>query len=687
MSASNEKAIRSICGFCHVNCGIIIHVKDGVISRIEPDPEHPANRGECCAKGLAGKQVAYSPDRLKRPLQKTNSGFKEISWDDALDIIAGKLLNIKEKYGAQTIFRGGSAPVTEENRDGFAQLFSAMGSSSFTGVGHLCHLPRDVAFQSVCGHMPQPDYKNTRLIIMWGSSPLLSRRFGEVGIGFAGAFGKFSEIIQKPLKQGAKLIVIDPHRNKLAEMSHKWLQIKPGTDDALALAMLNVIIGQKLYDEDFVKHWTEGFDRLSEHVKTYTPEWAEVITGIAAKDIREVAITYAGTKPAAIREGNGLDQHTNAVHTTRMIAMLEAITGNLDREGGNIFLPFPRMTPNMMGSKPVKVNTELYPLFPSFPWPSFCDALLTGKPFMPRALMVNHANYMLVQGNGKKTGQALEKLDFLVVSDIFRTATTELADIVLPDTSIYERYSFRGYAGYEGGFLAMRNKVIEPAGESRTVFDVDYALAKRMGLAEDYPWTTNEEWITHRLDRSGINFNDLREKHIIYTTPPLEYKKYLKEGFRTPSGKVELYSDKYASLGYAPMPEYKSIDIDPSIAEKYPFTGMSYRAGNYVHSQFRNIPELRRLAPEELVRIHPADATEKEIRDGDRVNVESPSGRIGGRAKITDEIAPGVILIDFGWGNPGDGGDNINILVNDDDRDPVSCSTSNQRFQCRISRA
>jgi anaerobic selenocysteine-containing dehydrogenase len=164
----------------------------------------------------------------------------------------------------------------------------------------------------------------------------------------------------------------------------------------------------------------------------------------------------------------------------------------------------------------------------------------------------------------------------------------------------------------------------------------------------------------------------------------MEYRKYQKGGFRTPSGKVELYSEKYASLGYAPLPEYKPIEVSPSVAEKYPLIGMSYRAGNYVHSQFRNIPELRKMAPEELVRINPVDAASQSIKDKDLVTVESPSGKLTARAKVTDEIAPGVVLIDFGWGNPGDGGDNINVLVDDTDRDPVACSTSNQRFQCRL---
>jgi anaerobic selenocysteine-containing dehydrogenase len=688
MPATREKAIRTICGFCHTNCGLIATVKDGVITGIDPDPEHPVNYGDACPKGLAGKQIVYSPDRLLYPLRKTKGGFKRISLDEALDRISDKLLKITDKYGGKTIIRCGGAPATEENRDGFSRLVAGLGSNNYVGVGHICHQPRSIGFRTVVGHMPQPDYKKTKLIVIWGANPPASRRYGEVDSGFAPAYGKFTELIPPANKTGVKLIVIDPWHNSLAGLSDRWLQPEPGRDDALALAMLNTIIREELYDKEFVENWTVGFDELAAHVEKYTPAWAEKITRVKASDIREVAELYATVKPALIREGNGIDQYSNAVQTTRAIAMLEAITGNIDGEGGNVFFPFPVLTPVTPPPDVKRLSADMYPLYPSVPFPVFADAVLTGNPYIPRALIINHSNTLLIHANSNRTRQALDKIEFIVVCDIFKTATAELADIILPEASPFERYGFRGYAGSDGGFVALRHKAIEPVGETRTVFEMEYGLAKRMGLSVDFPFSNNEEWISHRLKASNITFDELKREHIIYTTPPMQYRKYLKEGFNTPSGKVELFSRKLKNRGYPPLPEYKELDTGiikrPSLIQQYPLIGTTRRQGDYIHTQFRNIPELRQREPECLLRINPENAVARGIGNGDMSRVETPEGKIVLKAKVTDEVAQGVILIDFGWGNPGDSGANVNLLTTDDDRDPISCSTSNHRFRCQV---
>lgn len=690
LNKSSEKEIRTICGFCHTNCGLIAHVKDDKIVSIKADPEHPVNRGNACPKGLAARQIVYSPDRLKYPLRRTRSGFKRITWDEALDIISTELLEIRDKHGGETIIRSSGAPVTEENRDGFSQLVSRLGSNNYTGAGHICHLPRSIGFSTVCGHMPQPDYPNTQLILIWGANPLASGRYGEAGPGFASAYGRFSKLIPDAKKRRVKLIVIDPCRNRLAEQADKWLQLIPGTDDAFALAMLNVIIKEKLYDMDFVEDWTMGFRDLADHIERFTPIWAEKITGIKASDIQEIARLYATTKPALIREGNAIDQYTNAVQTTRAIAILEAITGNIDRKGGNVFLPFPRLTPITPVSKIKRLSADRYPLFPSVPFPVFTEAIFTGKPYTPRAIIINHSNTFLIDADSNRTKKAFDKLDFIVVCDIFKTATTELADIILPEASPFERFGFRGYASYDGGFVALRRKVIEPVGETRSMFEVEYDLAKRMDLDDNFPFTNNEQWISHRLKASNISFNDLDKRHIIYATPPMRYEKFLNEGFNTPSGKIELYSQQLKEAGYPPLPEPKNLDKEAMPAtvtiEEYPLIGTTRRSGAYTHTQFRNIPNLRKQDPECLLRINPDDASIRGISNGDMTRVESVVGKISIKAKLTDEIRKGVILIDFGWGNPGDGGVNVNILTSDKDRDPISCSTSNHRFRCQVSK-
>ena len=685
MASLNEKPIRTVCGFCHANCGLLAYVSKGVLRQVKADPDHPANRGDMCPKGAAAPKVVYSPDRLKYPLRKTNSGFQQISWEEALDIVATKLMEIREKHGGETLIRCTGAPVTETARDGFVQLMAAYGSANFIAPGHICHIPREIGFGTVYGGMAQPDYRNTKCVVVWGSNPTDSR-------SHEGAYGRFTRLIPEAKRRGAKLIVIDPRHTSLADLADKWLAIGPGRDDALALAMLSVIVKEGLYDKDFVTQWTIGFEELAEHVEKFTPEWAQDITKLRASDICEVARTYATTRPAFIRAGNGLDQYPNVIQTVRAIGILCAITGNLDVEGGNVFLPQPTLS--RLVSHPLRrkrLSANKYPLYPEVPFPRFVDAIFSGEPFNPRAMIVHHANPALINADSTKTKQALEKLEFLVVCDIFMSATAEMADIILPEATEFEQYSFQDYASAEGGFVALRPKVIEPIGESRSVFEIEYDLATRMGLNPVYPWTNNEEWINHRLKASGITLDDLKKQQIIYTTPPLEYRKYLKHGFKTPSGKVEIYSQKLKDFGYPPLPEFKDLDAsfaaETASLDSYPLIGTTRRPGVYVHTRFRNIPALRRLEPEPLLRLHPEDAQSRKIADGDLVAVQSPNGMIRIKAKITDEVSPGVIIIDFGWGNPWDQGPNVNILTSDRDRDPISCSTPNRRFRCQVTKA
>lgn len=687
MASLDERAIPTICGFCHTNCGIIAYVSNGVLRRIKADPGHPASGGDICPKGAAAKQVVYSPDRLKYPLRRTKNGFQRISWDEALDIVATRLLEIRAKYGAETLIGCRGAPVTQAAFDAFIQLLAAYGSMTFTGAGHLCHVPGQIAFNATYGGRAEPDYKNTRCMVIWGSNPSDSTRFGE-GV----AYGRFKRLISDAKRRGAKLIVIDPRHINLVDIADTWLPIEPGRDDALALAMLNVIISQELYDKEFVARWTVGFEQLAKHVQRFTPEWAQNITRLQAGDIREVARIYATTRPALIRAGNFVDMYPNAVQTARAIGILCAITGNLDIQGGNVFFPTPALSPLLSQRPKAKYPiTGKYPLFPSIPFPPLADAILSGHPNKPRAMLVYHANPALINADSSKTRQALKELELLVVCDIFKSATAELADIILPEASDFERYGFRSFGSAEGGFVALRQKVIEPVGESRSVFEIEYELAKRMGLEAAYPWTNTEEWINYRLKDSGITFEALKKQPVIYTTPPVEYQKYLKNGFNTPSGQVEIYSQKFKDSGYSPLPEYRELDAvfagQPGLLESYPLIGTTRRPGPYIHTRFRNIPALRKLEPEPLVRLNPEDAGSRGIKNGDPTILKSPQGTIEVKAMVTGEVSPGVVIVDFGWGNPWDQKADVNVLTSDQERDPISGSTPNRRFRCQVTRA
>lgn len=674
---ATEEVIQTFCSFCHSNCGMRISVRAGKIARVSGEPSHPANLGRLCPKGAAAKELVYSPQRLKYPLRKTQTGFERISWELALDTIASRLMGLRQKYGPETLVLYRGAPVNQEVFDGFAQLLAAYGSPNRTGPSHLCHVPIQLAKSLTYGGSPEPDYGSTKCMVIWGANPTESNRVGDA------VHGRVDKVIPRAKRRGAKLIVIDPVRTPMASMADEWVPIIPETDAALALGMLNVIIGEGLYDKEFVDRWTVGFPSLVEHIQQRTPLWAEKVTGIPAGTIERIARIYATAKPALIHMGNGLDQHPNVVQTTRAISLLPAITGNVDVPGGNAFYPQPKLSPYPTLSPGGKrLGDDKYPLFPNVPFPAVLDAILTGKPYQPKAMIVNHGNPVLINASERRAREALEKLEFLVVFDIFHSATAELADIVLPAACDLERIGFGVYSSPKGAFVALQQKVVEPTPECRAWFEVEYELAKRMGLDKTYPWKTGEEWVNYRLRPTGVSVEDLKERPFVNITPPAEYRKYLRDGFATPSGKVELYSERLKSHGYEPLPVYQEPPQTPVAG--FPLLGTTRRPGVYVHTRFRNLPSLRKREPDCVVRIHPKDAQERELEDGDQALVHSPEGSIRVKARVTTDTRPGLVVVDFGWGNPWDEWQNVNILTSDDARDPISSTTSNRRFPCQL---
>lgn len=682
-----EKTYRTICQFCHTNCGLVIHqTADGAIS-VEGDPNHPMNRGRCCSKAAAIPEMIHSEDRLKYPLMKTQNGFKKISWDEALDFAAEKLGEIRSKYGPLSLTRCAGAPVSYQARDGFLQFMGEFGSPNTTGAGNLCMMPRMTAFKAVTGGIrAEPDYDSTKLVIFWGTNPLASERFGAYS-----AYNGMRQIISRLKQRGTRIISIDPFRTKTAQQADDWVQINLGSDGALGLAMIHVIINEGLYDKGFVEEYTSGFEALAEHVRACSPLWAEPLTGLSEMRIRDLARAYATTKPAAIYEGNGLDMYTNGVDSVRTVAILISLTGNLDAPGGNVFMPFAQQS--VLPTKPVPIEKRLwydtFPVFGEVPFPAVKEALFREEDNRPRAMIVHHCNPVLVQAHEKRTRQALEKLDFLVVNDIFPTATSEIADLVLPITSDFESYGYRAYSSVEGGFMALARPIVKPIGLSRPVFEVEYELAERMGLHQDYPFHDTVSWIEFMIKPSGTTFELLDMEQIVYATPPVKYRKYVGKGFNTPSGKVDLFSPSFEAHGYNAIPSYTHPAGEPlsakHLSEKgFSLLGTSRRPAQAVHTKFKNLKTISRSYPEPYVWIHPQDASGRDIGEGDEVEVTSPQGKITIKAKLSEDTKAGLVWIDFGWGNPTDGKANINVLANDAYFDPVSGGTPNRIFPCEV---
>jgi anaerobic selenocysteine-containing dehydrogenase len=683
---TENKVFRSTCGFCHSNCGVKVHVKDGKVSRVEGDPDHPVNRGFLCPKVKAIKPMLVSEQRLRFPLKKTDGGFARISWDEALDFAAERLAKIKDEYGPEALIHLSGAPVTYGARDGFVQFMGAYGSPNFTGASNLCSVPRQVAFVQTFGGRPEPDYENTRLAIFWALNPVNTTRFSHYA-----AYDGFHKIIPSLKARGVKIIAVDPVRSETVSVADDWIRPNIGTDAALGLSMIHTIIKESIYDATFVGKWVPGFDKIKKHVEAMSPEWAEKITSVPADRIKKFARLYAKTEGALIFEGNGLDMHTNGVDMVRVICMLIALTGNIDKPGGNVLYSIVPQNPLPTVISDKKwIGSQEFPLFPKSSFTAVKEALIGEKVDRPRAMIVHHANPVLIQANQERTKEAFRKLNFLMVLDIFPTATTEMADLILPAAADLEAVDYRAFSSSRGGFVAFREKVVEPLGESRSVFEIEYELAKRMGIAETYPFRNAEGWIDYVLKPAHVTLEDLRNNHIVYASPPVAYKKYEKGGFKTPSGAVECYSERFKKANYGALPAFaypkESRVSNPELSEHYSLKGTTRRTAEYVHTKLVNLPTAGRRYPDPLLMVHPVDAGSRGINTNDLAEVRTPRGKVQVKAIVTEDIGPGLVSIDFGWGNPTDNKVNVNLLTSDEVWDPISGGYPNRLFLCEISK-
>lgn len=676
--------IKTDCILCVWGCGINAYVKGGKLVRVEGMTEHPLNQGLLCPKGKALVDYVYSLERLKHPLKRGNGGWKRISWDEALDIIAEKLQQIKESYGAHALaIFCGSIGVENYELAAFARRFrGAYGTPNFLSVESNCYRSRILAHQLTFGAFLLEEPEKAGCVILWGHDPDNSK------------MPPASKLYQA-LERGLELIVINPKRTPLAKRGIH-IPIRPGTDCALALGMLNVIISEDLYDKEFVKKCTIGFDKLAEHVKQYPPQKVEKITGVPAKDIKKIARIFARAESASIVQGIcSLDQQINGLQTNRALAILQAVTGNVDVPGGWVNVPFPRL-----GSLHIKVDEDPigaaeHPLFyrlwgrqsPYGQTMYLADAILTEKPYPIKALIVTGGNPALTLPDSDKTQKALEKLDFLVVMDLFMTETARMADIVLPACSFLERSGVGYVYAVTSGlpYILLRKRVIEPLGECWPDWRFWCELGRRMGYADLFPWQTDEEVIEHWLKPTGLTIKQLAEQNPVGVFfAEKRYNMAQKGEFKTPSGKIELYSPTLAEHGYDPLPVYvepsQSPVSSPELARQYPLiltTGA--RILEYTHTQMRNVPRLRQQAPEPIAEVHPDTARKYGIADGDTIAVETRKGRIEIKVRVTEDLLPGVVSIPHGWAEA-----NANLLTEFEPRDPVTGYTQLKVLLCRI---
>ncbi len=651
------------CGVCHSNCGIIAYTQDGVIKFVEGNPKDLHSGGKMCAKGIAGSYLPYAPDRLKYPLKRTNSekdidvdpGWVTISWDEALDITANKLKEIKETYGPQSIIFIAN-PTSYGER-----LRKAIGSPNKITHHDTCIITHVVVQKFTIGaKLWSYDFPNSKYILCFGwdqpskAKVTLTRRF------------------IKGRENGAKVVVINPLTTLMSSQADEWIQIVPGTDLAFALAMINVILSEDLYDKDYVEKYTnfkEHEDEIRSWASQYTPEWASEITGVPAETIRRIAREFATTKPSVIpvhkRDPPG-PNYANSWKLAHAIIILNALVGSIDNVGGWLFtkdVKFPSLDkvfpPPSYPEPPVKEDIcgrSKLPLLDKVKlgiFSTLADNILKKKPYEVKAAVIYKYN-LLSFPNPKKLVEALKQLEFIVTIDVLPSESVQMADIVLPECTYWERkgYSVRIYNGWYPQ-VSVSQPVINPMYECKSAGTIFCELGKRIApeyfKKPDGSFFTPTEYIETSVKNAlGISFEELATEGL--WSKPEEFKPLTKlESMAKAGKKIQIYGETFKKYGYDPLPSWQSRRDKPT--SDYPLYLIITRPPVHRHGKTTDNPYLLEAYPENAAIIHPETAKALGISDLQWVWVESRIGKVKVKAKLFDGIRKDCVCLSHGFGH------------------------------------
>lgn len=717
------------CRLCGYLCALTAHIEDGRIVDVTPDenrfPYDPSLQ-KGCLRWRSYVDILNHPQRVNYPLKRVGergSGqWQQIPWAQAVDEIAARLAKLKEQYGAETLATSIGGPhATYWPMHRFLNLF---GTPNNVGIGQICWNPaiwiNTLTFGWPVDNELDPDL--TECAIVWGTNPAESDN------------SYMWRSIRRMGQAGKNLIVVDPRHSRTARVAKYWLPIRPATDSALALGLVHVVVNEKLYNAEFVARWCTGFDELKQHIARYTPQLCAEITGVPAERIAEVARLFAAGKPSTITHGRGIDQiGANSIATHRAIAILKALTGNVDVQGANHMGDMPeyvaevdfelagRLTPEQRAKglgmqrtllqsyagydrvrqETLKLGKRLPERYltsahPNLVWRAMRDS----EPYPIRAMVVMGCNPLMTQADTKLIYEALHKLDLLVVLEYFKSSTALLADYIMPAASGLERALIQTNAGVTN--LAYGGpKAIPPMFERHSDFDFWRGLGLRLGQSAEWPWETFEQALDAMFAPLGGDWQTFCQGGIfagdyIYQKYQLADASGQPQGFATPSGKVELHSALLAELGYEPLPKYKTPQ--PYDVVKYPLqliTGARFQP--YYASSYRQIARFRQMHPIPTAELSAATAQKFGIVDGHEIWVENDRGRQRFTAKIC-EICDGVVSIEYGWWYPDPNDDrksldsiwtaNANVLTHADFEscEPLLGQWTYNGIPCRISR-
>jgi len=767
---------------CTSRCGVIATVENGRLTAVNADPHHP--NGCICVKGAAAPDIVYSPDRVQYPLLRSRAkshpdpGWVRVTWDQALNLTALRLNDIKTRSGAEAVVfsRATTAGSAAIDYDGWLQrLANAFGTPNFLTSNHICTWNRRVGSKYTYGiGMPLPDLDHTRCILLWGINPTATSPAQAVRV-------------TRALNRGAKLIVVDPRKTTLAGKADYWLRVCPGTDGELGMAMIHVLLTEKLFDEEFARRWTnapylvrndtgrlltEADVRNGGHVERYlvwdeqkkilidcaagevapalfgsfavrlsngqtiqcrpalqllkeaaaefAPEISEKITTIPAEQVREAVRLFATKKPSCYCTWVGLEQDRDAMQTNRAVCIFYGLTGQFDQRGSNVlFATTPTNPINGRELLPkekdlIRLGLAEHPLGPPrdtgiVQAARVYDAILTEKPYPVKALIAFGSDALLGHGDPLHGKAALESLEFYVHVDTTINPSAMFADLILPGTTCWERQallpSFE-IAEDTLNWAQFRPPVVNPLYESRSDIEIIFELAERLELSDNFFSGDLEAGFDYQLKPSGLNTKELRaHPRGIRADVQTRYRKYAEieaasrqpRGFETPSGKIEIYSTTFADEGYAPLPKFVTKQANAE-GQAYPLTLTFFRDIHFCDEQHRNIPRLRRTLPDPFLEIHPSTALDQKIRNGDRILLETASGRVQLKAKFNESLHPSVVATVYGWWQsckeldlPGhdpfsENGANLNLLVPNTDADPISASVAHRGQRCRVSK-
>jgi anaerobic selenocysteine-containing dehydrogenase len=677
---------------CHGGCGQKLFVEDGKLVRVEGDENNPWNQGRSCPRVLALKQYMYHPDRITRPLKRVGARgagkFAPISWDEAFDTCERRLKDIREQHGAESVIfvqgtgRDIGGPIT--------LLAYSFGSPNWVQLGlsgHSCYTPRLGAMKTMMGDFAvadcsqfsekrydDPQWVPPEVIITWGQNPTMGCPDGFYGYWVVDC-----------MKRGSKIIAIDPRNTWMTSRAAHHLQLRPGTDGALALGMLNVMINEGIYDKEFVAKWVHGFDELKARVQDYPVDKVAAITEVPARTIIAAARLFSNAKQAAIQWGVPVDMCPDGTSVAHAITCLSVLTGNIDNPGGQVIArpaygvtAYPFSTEELVklyGSDLIKrlnekrIGADKYPMVKNFRgWAQpdmVIDQVASGKPYPIKAAWIQTAN--VVGGQSARAGlhhEALKKLDFVVVVDLFHNPTTmALADIILPAATFAEKDSIRSWWAP----LAIISKRVQ-VGECKSDWEINFELAKRFNPEGMKQWNTLEDLFNTRLKDAGLTVREIVDGGGYKMPVDGPFKPYRrhergllrrdgKPGFSTASGKIEVYNETFKSWEMDPLPFYteppQSAVSTPDLFKKYPLVMITgARSQLYFHAEHRMIPWLREKMPDPTVEIHPDTAKAYGIDEGEWVYLENDMGRVKRKATITRKVKPHHVHTMHGWWLP-----------------------------------